>query len=170
MKNLAGDQDCDTKIEKELVRSGIEVVRGERVNHEVPASITGKPGSFTFRRAWYYWVVIGGSVPLRIAQEIYKDPVGKTDIRAGGDCGCILEGHVIEWHNKEGKKLYHLSQKRELEKYGDNPITKNVLNDPSIDFVENPSLEGEGFVTSYHIDSEVGLRLFVDTLKKYNLV
>lgn len=169
MKNLAGNQNCDTEIERELIQSGIEVVRGERVNHEVPASITGKLGSFTFNRAWYYWVVVG-DVPLRVAQEIFEDPVGKTDVRAGGDCGCILEGYVIEWRDKEGRKLYRLSEKRELEKHSNDPITQKVLNDPSVNFVENPSVEGEGFVTCYHIDSEIGLRLFSDTLKKHYLV
>jgi hypothetical protein len=28
---------------------------------------------------------------------------------------------------------------------------------------------GTVFITSYHVDSEIGLRLLVDTIKKYNL-
>ena len=77
---------------------------------------------------------------------------------------------MIEWRDKEGRKLYPLKEKRELEKHGDNPITKKVLDDPTIAFVESPSTEGVGFITAYHIDTEVGLRLFADTLKKYGLV
>lgn len=169
MKNLAGVQSCDTDIERELVRAGIEIVRGERTKNEVPASVTGKLGHFSFRRAWYYWVAIG-DVPLRVAQEIYRDPVGKTDVRAGGDCGRILEGHVIEWRDEGGRKLCSTAEKHELEKYGDNPMVQKVLNDPLLRFVESPSTEGNGFVTVYHIDTEVGFRFFADMLKKHGLV
>ena len=73
MRNLAGNEECDQYIERELTRAGIEVVRGERMDTEVPASITGKLGDFTFKRAWYYWMV-GGNVPLTVAEELYDDP------------------------------------------------------------------------------------------------
>lgn len=127
MRNLAGNADCDRYIERELTRARIEVVRGERMDTEVPASITGKFGDFTFKRAWYYWMV-DGNVPLTVAEELYDDPVGKEDVRVRGHSGCPPPE---EWTSQ---------------------------------------IDGEAFVTSYHIDTEVGLRLFVDALKKHNFV
>lgn len=56
-RNLAGHQGCDEHIEHELRRAGIPLVHGKRQQGEVPATITGKLGSFTFERAWYYWMV-----------------------------------------------------------------------------------------------------------------
>ncbi len=91
MKNLAGDKDCDGPIELELIRCGIEVVRDQPRDGEVPSSLRGALGKFSFRRAWYYWMV-NGKVPLAMANELYEDPVGRTDIRVNGHCGCPAPG------------------------------------------------------------------------------
>lgn len=122
MDNLAGKQDCDTTIRSELERCGITIVEGERSTNEVPASLTGILGCFTFWRAWYYWVV-NGNVPIDIALELYADPVGKTDVRVDGHCGCPEPEYL-------GKR---------------------------------------GAVTCYHIDTEIGLRLFADTIRKHGM-
>lgn len=47
-----------------------------------------KPGhfSFAFCRAWYYWIV-AGAVPLRVAQEMYDNPLGHKDVRVAGYAG-----------------------------------------------------------------------------------
>jgi len=87
MLNLAGRDDCDQYIVEELVCVKIKVVRGERMAGEVPASITGILGPFVFERRWAYWAV-KGPMPLRVAEELYADPIGKTDIRIAGHCGC----------------------------------------------------------------------------------
>lgn len=73
MRNLAGDKDCDKFIRAELTRCGIEIVEGERSTGEVPSSLTGRLGTFTFRRAWYYWIV-NGPMPLDVAKRLYADP------------------------------------------------------------------------------------------------
>lgn len=131
MKNLAGNKDCDVEIRRELTRCRIPIIEGERSTGEVPASLTGKLGEFTFRRAWYYWVVTGG-VPLSVAQEMYDDPVGREDVRVDGHCGCPApEGVAFE------SDLVRLTKRAVVE--------------------------------LYHIDSEIGLRLFVDTIRKYGL-
>jgi len=129
MENLAGNADCDVQIERELIRCGIEVIRGEKTNREVSSSIIGKLGEFEFVRAWYYWTV-RGNVPLEVARELYADPVGKTDVRVAGHCGCPPPE---EW-------AMRINEREEAK-----------------------------FVTNYHIDSEVGLRLFADTLKLHGL-
>ncbi len=172
MLNLAGDQNCDAEIERELTRCGIEVVRNQPREGEVPSSLRGKLGNFTFRRAWRYWVV-NGDVPLRVAKEMYDDPVGKSDIRVCGHCGCPPpEEPWIVWRDKKGRKLLLMSERKKLvNRLGKNdPTVKSILNDPKIRFVKNRAVAGEGFIRFYHIDSETGLRLFADTLRKHKLV
>lgn len=126
MKNLAGDKNCDDTIKLELRRAGIPFVKDARHTGEVPYSVTGCLGKFTFVRAWYYWMV-RGNLPLEVAKELHENPVGKTDVRVVGHCGCPPPE---EWATK---------------------------------------LDGELFVTSYHIDSEEGLALFAETLRKHDL-
>lgn len=124
MKNLAGVAECDTDIRRELSRSYIDAVDIEKGNTEVPYSVIGKVGDMTFKRDWCYWVV-NCRVPLEIAKALYADPVGKTDIRVAGHCGCLPPE---EWAFEE---------------------------------------DGEEFVHHYHIDTEVGLRVFVDILRRH---
>lgn len=115
MKNLAGDRECDAIISEELEKAGIISFKLREIGRsEVPYTIYGTLGgqlltedensfmehygftenaakkstSFVFRRAWYYWIV-EGYVPLFVAEEIYKNPNGRKDIRAGGHCGCL---------------------------------------------------------------------------------
>lgn len=120
MINLAGDENCDKVIKNELILAKIELVKDVTSKGEVPYTIEGKLGEFRFKRYWYYWVVTG-PMPIEIANELYKDPVGKQDIRAGGHCGCVP------------------------------PNTQASNNDQ--------------IVNCYHIDSQVGLRLFADTIR-----
>jgi hypothetical protein len=131
MMNLAGLPNPDPVIERELTRCRIEVVRGETSKGEVATSLTGRLGPFTFRRAWYYWIV-SGRVPLAVADELYADPVGVTDVRVGGDCGC--------------------------------PDPR----DYTMRFVDDVT-QGHGSIETYHIDSEVGLRLFADAIRRHGL-
>ncbi len=112
MQNLAGKVDCDKTIRLELERCGIPVIVGERSTGEVPATLTGKLGPFTFRRAWYYWVV-DGPVPIHVAEELYSS-LFKGDVRSGGDCGCR---HPSTWAKArhEGKEVMTASQFKECE-------------------------------------------------------
>lgn len=126
MKNLAGDNDCDLDIERELTRCKIEIVRADEPRKsEVAARLTGKLGPFTFKRAWYYWVV-EGPMPLGWAKVLYADPVGRTDVRASGYAGGTDPTEWAERNKGGGRALV---------------------------------------VRSYHIDTEIGLRLFADTAR-----
>lgn len=123
MINLAGVEDCDDDILIELEKAGIDIYNlREPTNREVPylyyGGIGGEPldeeargfmdrhgiaidslkgfVSFTFERAWYYWIV-RGYVPLDIAVEMYENPKGKKDIRVDGHCACP---HPADWKVK----------------------------------------------------------------------
>lgn len=176
MQNLAGNKDCDVPVEKELMRAGIDLLRGMPRDNEVPASIRGQLGKFTFTRAWYYWVV-KGDVPIEVARELYEDPVGKTDVRVAGHCMCPAPDKWTVWKTPDGCRV--LAAKEEE---GFKASALKYLGDDSEDsllklygekyvFSDDPeSLGAKQCVGSYHIDSELGLYKFVEALKRHHLV
>ena len=154
MRNLAGVEDCDIHIRKELEKAGImPLTLRELGRSEVPYTVFGclgaKPlsdeeqryfdrmgttpefartmGSFVFVRAWYYWCV-SGFVPLVVAEEMYEER--KEDVRSGGDCACR----------------------------------------PPATWKTRHKFCGMDVVNSYHIDTQEGLNYFVQTMKKHSLI
>jgi len=162
MKNLAGVADCDMDIRRELGRCYIDTVDIEKGNTEVPYSVIGKLGDMTFKRGWYYWVV-NCRVPLEIARALYADPVGKTDIRVAGHCGCPPPEEWVTHLDDQGHVLCANS-----ERPTDESLVKS-LESQGYRFVDDPTSEGKACITSYHIDTEVGLRVFADIVRRYNL-
>lgn len=122
MRNLAGVPECDRYIVEELRRARIDTALYDGRLCEVPSLLQGSLGGITFRRAWTYYIAMG-KVPIAVARTLYADPVGSTDIRAGGYSGGIDPTRV------------------------------------------STEIDGESYVTSYHIDSEVGLRVFADAIR-----
>ncbi len=116
----------------------------------------------TLRRAWYYWVV-ECRMPLEIAKALYADPVGKTDIRVAGHCGCPSPEEGAEWFASDGVQLLKRSE-------DSTPGFIETIERAGYRVVDDPCSEGKPFVTSYHIDSEVGLRFFADMMRKHGLV
>lgn len=131
--NMSGIINCDVWIEKELIEAGVPIRSGHenwflkegtkrsngvivvkdwedyihkyRCRSEVPFHIIGKLGGFEFERDWYYWRV-RGKVPKKIAKKMYKDQIGKEDIRVGGHCGCPPpKGDVYTYHIDSQKGL-----------------------------------------------------------------
>lgn len=123
MRNLAGNPEADRYIDSELERCGIDVVKlATPRSGEIAGQLEGRLGPFKFDRRWYYWNV-EGPVPLPVAEALYEHPVGRTDIRVAGHCGCPPPA---QWTTKH---------------------------------------EGRDVVFRYHIDSELGLYLFVQAVK-----
>jgi hypothetical protein len=162
MINLAGNRDCDKYIEKELQRCGIPILNVERANTEVPYSIVGQYGNFTFRRAWYYWMV-EGPMPLLQAHELYDDPVGKTDIRVAGHCGCPAPTAWARYLDADGYFLTLDPEGKEMAKW----VRMFELPPQHYGFRYVKDLyEAVGsHVWSYHIDSELGLYLFAQKMR-----
>lgn len=166
MRNLAGDKDCDRSIERELIvaRIPLKKVELDPVHREVPYTLEGELGKFTFQRAWYYWVA-HGPMPLKNALELYADPAGRRDVRVTGHCMCPPpEKPWITWRDDQGKEVIPMKEKAQIDDF----IAKGHILPEQMKnrrFDEQPD-NFNGFIESYHIDSEVGLRLFADMIRR----
>jgi len=176
MINLAGNHNCNKEIEAELRRAKIASVVINDTNGEVPASIGGvihsKFGDITLTRAWRYWVA-KGNIPLEIAKDLYADPVGVTDIRVTGHCGCPPpEDPWLEYEHESKEIVLDVdgSQEKEIKYF----IQKGTIKKDCLDRVifvsskeERKEKAQKVFVKMYHIDTEIGLRVFSDTIRRY---
>jgi hypothetical protein len=174
--NLAGvsAERANLVVLQELGRAGVPEVVVDP-GGEVLATFGGRLGTFTFCRAWYYWVV-GGRVPLDAVVEMYQHPAGRHDVRINGHCGCPApREHGTNWIAPDGKQVYPLAEQDVARRATHSTcasiaeIGHKVLN--TCYFADPPwSYPGvKGFVDLYHIDSERGLRLFADTVKRHGL-
>ncbi len=130
-------------------------------------------GPFTFSHSGRgYWIVTG-PVPLRVAEELYKDPAA-NHIRVAGHCGCPPpEPPWTTLRMHDGTELLPLDSKAKLE------ATQHIASEEfyseymkKFTFSDDPEVRSKArcYVETYHIDSEVGLRVFVDHLRWYNLL
>lgn len=138
---------------------------------ETEGSVTGRLGSFTFAQpnpSGSYWRA-RGDVPLAVAEEIYADPLGRADVRAGGHCAAPPPREQAEWRNPQsGRRLWPSDQEAECRRL----VAKDLIQASALDdveFVPEPAAVGAGFVTQYDIDSVAGLRFFADTLRAHGL-
>jgi hypothetical protein len=155
MKNLSGDKNCDKYIKDELERACIDIVEN-KAKGEVPYSIEGKLGHYTFRRAWYYWVVLGDT-PMDIAKKIYEHPEGRANVRAGGHCGCEPPETQSDYP-KSDDGLTAVSQEEIDRTKKDYPsLWEDVKHKYRVATKEE---ENNKVVNCYHIDSQAGLLLF----------
>lgn len=166
MINLVGNKDCDRHIKLELERARIPIERALGCRNEVPYSVIGQLGGITFKRAWTYWDA-EGLVPLETAEELYSDPVGRTDIRVSGLAGAPAPLEWVEWRTPDGTEVWPTAKEAEhravVERF---PLVIPV----DCLYSDNPEeLGAKGFISNYHIDTEVGLRVFADTLRAHSL-
>lgn len=174
MKNLARDKDCDSYIMDELERAGIEATHGGKSYGEVPASITGRLGPFTFTRAWYYWVV-SGPMPLDVAKELYAHPEGKRTVRVAGHAGCPApEEPWVKWYDDNGSCLWpRYKYEKELAQFKDTPHLAGkieyMVDSGEFRVSDDMTKDGVPYVMSYHIDDQAGLLLFAMKVKDHAL-
>ena len=178
MKNLAGIVTADNTILEELYLAGIEAVKVERASGEVPYSYIGKIGNWTLRRAWYYWIAsvihIDEGLVLEKAMILHntKNPVGDGIIgdvvRCNGDCGCPSpdEYAAKPVRNEElDKELialgYECKYNETLEK-----SFVSITNGEIRELKKAGKLKAPFYVSSYHIDSQIGLLEFANCVKE----
>jgi len=165
MGNLAGRIDCDAFIKLELELAGIDILE-HNSRGEVPYKHIGclGNGSFTFKRAWTYWMV-SGDVPMDIANELYANPIGKETIRVNGHCGCPSPSKGT-WKTDDCKEIIFEEELDELSP----EIRKHFINNEKYKVVKKDDVNidsGFGqYITSYHIDCWEGLKIFADKIKR----
>jgi len=160
MDNLAGVDDCDKTIKDELQRAGIKLFKKNiKSTGEVKTQYEGRLKGFKFTRAWYYWIV-SGDVPLKLAEKLYKHPEGKISVRVTGHCGCPAPKKWVTWKTENGKTL---ADKKELENISTR-MKKLCLQDKKYKWVDDVTV-GTPVIPLYHIDSQAGLLLFAMMIK-----
>jgi hypothetical protein len=177
MINVAGKpfEETDEILKAELFVAGIDIVEEpELIDHpEVFTHIRGELlGRFHFTRNWYYWVA-RGKVPIEVADEIYKHPYGKQDVRSGGHCGRPdPREYGVDHVDAEGKKLTILTDDaRDLLKKceEDEAWAKVHTQLKLLHFVETEeelkTATVYSYVDCYHIDSQAGLKVYCDAIR-----
>lgn len=171
--NLAGITDADRQIGYELTFSGIPIVDAtakEAKHSEVPFTDAGQLGGFRFLRGWVYWSVTG-NLPLEVAEMLYADTVGRTDVRVAGHCGCPPPAEWAVRLMDDGSHVLNSSRGSMAEGFS-TPGGLVLNGDPGIMgpnpvFHDDPAAEAAKlYVTSYHIDSQEGLDLFARVVRE----
>lgn len=127
------------------------------------SSMVGRFKNFLFRFQNYYWIV-EGSVPILVANQMFKHPIGKTDIRVGGHCGCLDPmDYGIKWTSADGREVIKTSEEIDFKKFeylGGDWLPEIVQ--AKYIFHDSPeSIGAIATVNHYHIDSELGLYIFM---------
>ena len=151
-----------------LNRCGItDIEEKEYTNIGRTRYITAKFKGFTLRYQNYYWVV-SGEVPIDMAMKLFEDPVGKTDIRSNGHCGCPSPmENGIKWIASDGREVI---KTRNIEDFKSMEYLQGVFAPEEVMsryiFNDDPeSIGATASVNMYHIDSELGLYIFIQAVK-----
>lgn len=179
MKNLAGNEQADSTILEELYLANIPSKKVDKNNGEVPYSYIGKIGNWTFKRAWYYWVVSvedgEKGLPLNIALELHnkKNPTNDSIlgdvIRCGGHAGCLSPdeyGAQPLYDEEYENQLFALGYKKTYYESLDKEYFSITVGEVS-KLCNEGKLTVKRYVDCYHIDTQVGLNEFVKTLNEY---
>jgi hypothetical protein len=178
MENLAGNKEADKNIKEELYLAGIPQVKIDNNHSEVPYTIIGKLGKWTFRRAWYYWVATvenrKDGLILAKAIELHERKHPTDDkmkilgnvIRAGGDCTCPSPKNYV------AQPVYDEELDRQLTALGYKKKRFEILNMDgwNLNYGQISKLCKEGkltvdrYVDCYHIDDQVGLLEFAKAI------
>lgn len=145
-----------------------------------PRNVNGRPfarlGDFEFTHQNYY-TVVDGKVPLAVAEELYSTLVGKQDIRVAGHCGCPPPKEWLTRFDPNGKIAINNTESDKVRaaiasKSGVAEIYEAALADGKYVLTDSEEQYNSypAFITTYHIDSELGLYIFIQTLKQHKLV
>ncbi len=170
MINLAGVKTCDTQIRKELEEAGIYIYKTSS-GGEVPYHIIGGLKGVTFRRVWYYWMV-DCMIPLKTAEELYAHPDGRKDVRVAGHCACPPPAEWARYFGRVSKKpLVSRTEYEDAKEKGKrSPMYEAFAKACETEYeIADDLKEGDGYITSYHIDSQEGLNLFAKCIRENQL-
>ncbi len=193
MINLAGKREADKYIQEELLLAKIPLVRGKLTIDEVPYTITGRIGNWTFNRGWYYWRASapdGEGLPLEIAAQLHEKEYPITgellrygneakiygdSVRATGHCGCPHPRECTKYFDEIGRRvIIDPSGKKEKERDSLLETHKEILTDSALTNLKQlrylPLLEGtdgiRAVIDSYHVDTQLGLNELARVIRK----
>jgi hypothetical protein len=113
MKNLAGDSRADNTIRQELRRARIPMKDTPLGRTEVPFTVIGRLGAWTFKRAWYYWMAhaeYGKGLPEEKAEAL--NTRWREEVRVQGYAGGT---DVAQWLTGAGTiDTYHIDTQEGL--------------------------------------------------------
>lgn len=162
MKNLAGVKGCDEFIRDELAEAGIAalLLPGEdKSKHEVPWQVIG---------------LLGGRTYLNELAKYPENSIIRAHQRVEFIDADIASFKFIRcWYY--WSVTGYVPMDVAMEMYND-PIGRTAIRveghcgcpSPE-DYTSQPLVAGKQCIRSYHIDSQEGLNLFVETLRKHNL-
>jgi hypothetical protein len=167
MESLREHKYWDEFIKRELKRCRVPLAEVCLPSEKVPYTLIGEfAGPFTFIRKDYYWIVTG-PVPLEVAFELHADPVVKDDIRVSSPSGsenAQPEDRAMWLVPKDSLEITSEDDEFDISEINALPGWYQV-------YFDDPESRGaRQYVTEYRIDSEIGLRVFVDTLWAHSLV
>jgi len=178
MKNLAGDNDANRLVREELFLAGIPM-EYEQSKGEVPYKTIGRIGSWTFHRAWYYWIVSVSKdekgLPLDIAMEMHLRKHPTDDKRIMGE-SIRSGGHASSPSPDEygAQPFYDEDLNDRLKEIGEyKEVIFNGTTYPDITVGKISQLCNEGklkvkrYVNCYHVDDQIGLNVLANVLKKF---
>jgi len=163
MINLAGRELADDTIKLELKESRIPIHKffGQH-KHEVPWTYQGQLFGWVFTRAWYYWIAVG-RMPLPAAKYLYDKDIDKA-VRVAGHCAAPSPKEWAEHFDIDGNGLFHF-EKEPSKSSSLYPFWLDVLLKGM--YVDHPDEQATySYVNTYHIDTQLGLNLFADTLRE----
>jgi len=180
MTNLAGVKNADETILEELYLSGIEAVKIGRNNGEVPYSYVGKIGNWVLTRRWYYWsasvenkehgLVLGDAISLYNKKNPINDEVLGVVIRAGGDAGCSEpNGYVAQpvYNDELYAQLESLGYKKEYCDFVKEYHFSITVGEMAA-LCNDGKIDAKRYVSTYHIDSQIGLNEFAKYINDIN--
>ena len=151
------DRKIDHRVKEELKMANIPVYSlPYYMDGEVKTKYFGILNGFTFYRAWNYWIC-DGDMPLDVVNKIYKK-YKELNIRAGGHCG--NEPPITQSYNP----IYT----KELEEYRDKVGLDKFIRTYK-DVVHDDKTQPR-FVDIYHIDTQLGLSILADTIRRENVI
>lgn len=153
------------QIRTELQRAGLSTIMSEL---EVWGDIYSFGEKLEIRRRHAYWAV-DGKVPLPPARSLYRDPVGKTDIRVAGHCTAPPpEDPWVSYFAPDGRQVISVDERPAFQRLALHGLVHPDFGSRHIFADEVDTDEIRAYVTTYHIDSELGLALFVRKVREWS--
>ncbi len=146
-----------------MSRLGVEVVN-------VNGAEVGRFGAFLIGFRNYYFTV-DGPCPLSVAEALYATPVGRTDIRAGGDGACRPPATWATYFDADGNELVSDPGDKQAREWDAAIASGNGLG-KVLSTVKRPrfmpsaaAMASRAVVNSFHVDSELGLYMLLQALR-----